>query len=202
MPTEMTVRAAIEARRSIRRYTGEAISNEIIEEILRLANLAPTPWNLQPTRVVVVTRQEDKDALMAASYGQPQVGAAAAAFVIYSDMRDVIETAEETVHPGMRGEKGDAQVEQIRGIFGGMGDDAADSWGLNHAYTFMGFFLLAAQSMGYSTSAMLGFEADKVRALYDLPEHAKIAAVVAMGVAAEEGFEHHRHDVNRFVRFV
>ena len=50
-------------------------------------------------------------------------------------------------------------------------------------------------------SAMLGFEADKVKALLDLPAHAQIPAIVPIGVAAEEGHPTHRHALERIVSF-
>lgn len=201
MANQLTVKEAIEARRSIRRYTDEKISPETIHELIRQANLAPTPWNLQPTRIVAVTDPETKSQLMAAAYGQPQVGAAPVVFVIYTDMEDVLSNVHEVIHPGMPEDRRAQEAETIGNTIKGMGAEAYHAWGKNHGYTFMAFLLLAAQSMGYSTSAMLGFEPDKVRELFNLPQHAQFPAIVAMGVAAEDGFTHHRHSSDRITTF-
>jgi len=45
-------------RRSIRRYTGEKISDEIIDEILKIALLAPSSWGRYPIEFVVVRDKE------------------------------------------------------------------------------------------------------------------------------------------------
>lgn len=196
---ELTVTQAAEDRHSIRKYTDEQIPSETIDELLRVASLAPSPWNVQPWRVVVVTSQEDKDKLKAASYGQPQVGDAAAVFVIYTDMPNAIETIAETVHPGMPEDRKAQEIETITGHFAGYKESDLHWWGRAQGYSFMSFLLLAAQSHGYATSAMLGFEPDKVKALYNLPEHVEIPAIVAMGRPDQEGFPTHRHPLNRFV---
>ena len=41
-------------RRSCRRYTGEKISDEIVDEILKVALLAPSSWGGHPIEFVVV----------------------------------------------------------------------------------------------------------------------------------------------------
>lgn len=199
---DLTVQQAIEARHSIRRYTDEKIPKETIEELLRLANLAPVPWNLQPARVIVVTDEAVKEKLMENAYGQPQVGAAAAVFVITTDMKDVLATVEETIHPGMPDERKDQEKATILDHFAKYSDSDLHWWGRAQGYTFMGFLLLAAQSKGYSTSAMLGFDPAKVRAQFGLADHVEIPAIVAMGVGAEDGFPHHRHPVERFARII
>lgn len=195
----LTVTEAAEARRSIRKYKEEAISEAELREIIRVAGLAPSPWNVQPWRVKVVTKQEDKETLMAAAYGQPQVGRAAAVLVVYSDMEDAVSNAIEFVHPGY-GEKREAEAENMVKTFRGMAD--MHQWGHGISYIFVGFLLLSLQSRGWSSSAMLGFEADKVKALYGLSETATVPCIIAVGRADEEGFPHHRHASERIVDFV
>jgi coenzyme F420-0:L-glutamate ligase/coenzyme F420-1:gamma-L-glutamate ligase len=46
------------ARRSVRHYTAEPVSADVIEELLRAAMWAPSAHNCQPWRWVVVTRPE------------------------------------------------------------------------------------------------------------------------------------------------
>jgi nitroreductase len=46
---------ALKTRRSIRAYTGEPVSREMIEDIIDCGRLAPTAINIQPWEFVVVT---------------------------------------------------------------------------------------------------------------------------------------------------
>ena len=45
-------------RRSCRRYTGEKISDEIVDEILKVALLAPSSWGGHPIEFVVVRNKD------------------------------------------------------------------------------------------------------------------------------------------------
>jgi nitroreductase len=136
----------------------------------------------------------------AAAYRQKQVTGAPAVIVLYSDMADVLAKAEETVHPGMAGRR-DEVAKSMRGTWAARTAAERESWGAGQSYIALGYLLLAAQSMGYATSPMLGFDAAQVKRVLDLPEHVTIPALVAIGVADEEGFPHHRHSVDRVATF-
>src|SRR5690349_2104694 len=82
----LSVPAAIEARRSVRKYKPLPIPDEDLERILALTGLAPSAFNVQPWRFVVVRDPAVKAQLQQAAYNQPQVGAAPAVIVLYSDM--------------------------------------------------------------------------------------------------------------------
>ena len=65
----MDVLAAIEARRSIRRYTDQVLSKEQIEQLLRAAHLAPSARNRQEWKFIAVSDKE-KIAQLAEISGQ------------------------------------------------------------------------------------------------------------------------------------
>lgn len=203
MPYEtatLTVVEAAEARRSIRAFTDAPVPESDLREILRVTGLAPSAFNVQPWRFVVVTEPELKAKLGAAAFGQKQVAGAPAVIVLYSDMAEALERAEETVHPGMAARR-DEVSRNLRGTWATRTDAERESWGAGQSYIALGYLLLAAQSLGYATSPMLGFDAAKVKEALGLPAHVAIPAIVAMGVAAEDGFAHHRHPVDRVATF-
>ncbi len=194
----VTFQDAAENRRSIRKYTGAPVPQEHLTDILRLASLAPSPWNIQPWRVVVVQDPDVKAKLTEAAYGQSQVGSASAVFVIYTDMPNALANLDEVIHPGF----GDAAAGVKAGIeshFGAYAPGDLTWWGRAQGYSFMSYLLLAASSLGYGTSPMLGFDPAKVKELLGLPEAASVPAIVSIGVPAEEGFPTYRHSLDRFV---
>ena len=199
--TQLTVPEAAEARRSIRKYTPEQIPPDDIREILRLSGLAPTPFNVQPARYVVVTDPELKARLAQAAYQQPQVTSAPAVIVVYSDMADALATLDEVVHPGYPLDQRAGAKAGIERGFSGKPAEENQAWGHAISYTNLGYLLLLAQSFGYSTSAMLGFQPDEVKRVLGLPAHVTIPALVAIGRGDEAGFPHHRHPVDRVATF-
>lgn len=197
----MQVKDAIQQRRSIRSYTDEAISEADLQEILRLTSLAPSAWNLQPWRFAVIRDQAIKEQIQAASFGQKQVGQSAVLIAVYSDMQDTMQQVEETAHPAL-GETGQQKIRQtVESVFGSQTLEAQEMWALAQTNIAYGFLMLAAESLGYSSCPMLGFNPQEVRQILDLPEHVQFAGLLTIGRAAEEGHSHHRHSLDRICKF-
>ncbi len=197
----LTIVEAIETRRSIRNYVQEPTNQDDLATILRLTSLAPSSGNAQPWRLVVIQNKDLQQQLRNVAYDQQQITGAPVVVVFYSDMEDMLAKAEETVHPGMGEEQVKLRAEGTRQNFSQMSIEQRAHWANGQTNIALGFFLLAAHGIGYSTSPMLGFMPDKVKELLNLPPHVEVAAIVALGRAAEEGFPHYRHPIERFVRF-
>ena len=73
-------------RRSIRRYTGEPISDDVIDEILKIALLAPSSWGGHPVHFVVVRDKEMiKEIARCKAMGAGPLPTAEAAIVVMVD---------------------------------------------------------------------------------------------------------------------
>jgi nitroreductase len=200
----VTVSTAAEAalsRRSIRQYAPTPIPEADLRDLLRLAGRAPSAYNVQPWRFVVVQDDTLKAKLAEAAYGQQQVQRAPATIVFYSDMQSALERIPEAMHPDMPADKRDAGVQSFRGTFANQTVEEREAWGNAQSNIALGYLLLLAESFGYATSPMLGFDPDKVKALLDLPAHVRITALVSIGYPAEEGFRPHRLPVDSLVDF-
>ncbi len=184
-------------RRSIRKYAPTPVPQNDVRRILEIARSAPTAFNTQPTRFVVVQDPELKTQLQAAAFGQPQVGSAPAVIVIVSDFENVLETAGETAHPALGAEGLEKQVGTLQNSFGSQTVEGRGTWGNTQANIAFGYLLLAIESMGYSSSPMLGFNPQAVKELLGLPAHVTITGLLPFGKAAEEGRPQHRHSVDR-----
>ncbi len=198
----LTVAEAAERRRSIRKYRQEPMPRSDIQEILRLVSLAPSSYNTQPWRFVVVENPDVKRQLAAAALNQRQVLSAPAVIVLYTDMADTLATVNEILPPGMEAAERDRLRTLIVGSFESQSEADREMWGASQGYIALGYLLLAAEAHGYQTSPMLGFDPAEVKKLLGLPHHVRIPALVAIGKGAEEGFPHHRHSLARITRYV
>ncbi|HEX5520706.1 MAG TPA: nitroreductase family protein [Longimicrobiaceae bacterium] len=196
----LDVRAAAAQRRSIRAYEPVPIPREDLEEILDVVRLAPSAFNVQPWRFVVVETPELKGRLAEAANQQRQVHSAPVVIVLYTDMEDALENVDEMLHPGMDAAQRAAVRETILRVFGGQSVEERAAWAAGQGYIALGYLLLAAESHGYQTSPMTGFNAEAVKALLGLPASARIPAIVAIGRGSEEGFPAHRHELERILR--
>ncbi|MDB4880527.1 MAG: dehydrogenase [Gemmatimonadetes bacterium] len=200
----VTVTSAAEAadhRRSIRNYAPAPIPEADLRELLRLAGRAPSAYNVQPWRFIVVQDDDLKATLAEAAYGQQQVLRAPATIVLVSDMIDALERMPESVHPAMPQEARDAAVESFRATFVGQTDEQREAWGNAQSNIALGYLLLLAETLGFGTSPMLGFDPEKVKAALGLPAHVRITALVAVGYPADEGFPPHRLPAESLVGF-
>jgi nitroreductase len=199
--TANPIAEAADSRRSVRKFTSEPVPEGDLRELVRIAGRAPSAFNVQPWRFVVVTDPATKERLREAAFGQQQVSGAPAVVVLYSDMRDALESIDEAIHPDVQGEKREAQKRSLLGSFAKRDDEGREAWAAEQSNIALGYLLLAAEGMGLGTSPMLGFEPEKVKEILGLPRHVRIPAMVAVGYPAEEGFSSHRRSVETIATF-
>jgi nitroreductase len=201
-PSTLTVRQAAESRRAIRKFVQEEVPESDLREILRQTRLAPSPDNFQPWRFLVVRDPDLRARMLPAADNQRQVASAHALIVLYADMEDVLANVDEMIHPGFD-EAGRAKVRAaFLKRFSAQTVEQRGTYAHGLAYIALGFLVLAAESMGYRTSPMLGFKPEEMKKILGLPEHVTIPALVAIGKGDEPGFPHHRHSVERIARFI
>ena len=180
----MDVLDAIQARRSINHFDPDhAMPRAVQDELLRLARLAPSSFNLQHCRYVVVRDRELRQALRAVSFGQAQVTDASLLVAVCADL------GAWRKHPERYWDHAPARVRQamvraIREAYEGdpqlQRDECMRSCGLA-AQALM----LAGQGLGYESCAMNGFVYDDVARLLNLPDDHVLAMFVALGKARE-----------------
>src|ERR1700744_4692372 len=82
---EKTLSQAIAQRRATPSFDGSPIPGEDLKKILQAGLQAPSGYNLQPWRFIVVRTPEQKKRLRGASFNQPKVEEASAVIVACGD---------------------------------------------------------------------------------------------------------------------
>jgi nitroreductase len=183
----MDVLEAIEKRRSIKRFDPEhRLQPQEVQELLRLARLSPSAFNLQHCRYVVVTDSELRGRLRAVSFGQAQVTDASLLVIICADLhawRKDPARYWSHVPAAIR----DSMVRVIHDFYAVneqmQRDEALRSCGIA-AQTLM----LAAQGLGFDSCPMDGFDFAAVARLINLPDDHLISMFVAVGKSLEPAF--------------
>ena len=171
---------AIKQRRSVKNFDkNHTMSKDEINQLLELAILSPTSYNIQNWRFVTVTAQSIKDKLSELSHGQPQPSDASLVIVLCADLNSWDKNPER-YWKNIAEEPRNALVESLRNSYNGklqqQRDEAMRSCGMA-AQTIM----LAAKSMGYDTCPMKGFDYEKVGELINLPDDHEIVMMVVVG---------------------
>lgn len=175
---------AIQSRRSIKSFQKHKMPHDEIKQLLELAILSPTSYNIQNWRFITITEQSIKDKLCELSYGQKQVAQASLVIVLCADLKAWDKNPERYWQNLPKGQQ-DRIVDSIRQSYRGneeLEKDEAFRSCCIAAQTIM----LAAKSMGYDTCPMEGFEFDAVGKLIGLPPDHIITMMVTVGKKAAD----------------
>lgn len=173
---------AIRQRRAVKRYDpAHRLSAEEEKTLLDLAQYSPSSFNIQHWRIVKVSDPELRKKIRAAAWDQAQVTEASLLLIICADMQ-AWQKKPERYWEKAAVETRDLMVPAIKGFYQShpelQRDEALRSVGII-SQTLM----LAAKAMGYDSCPMIGFEAQKVAALINLPEDHLIGMMLAIGKA-------------------
>lgn len=179
----MEVKEAIEKRRSIRKYRPDPVPDEMINEILEAARLAPSGTNLQPWRFVVVKSKEMKEKLTAA-IPLKFITRAPVIFICCADL-----TAMKSVGERM-GELANAGAFDPSDLDGfdpssyssrKMEDGATKAYlTLNVAIAIQNM-VLRATDLGLGSCWTMMFSQDKIKSLLELGDDLHVVAVLPVG---------------------
>lgn len=175
---------AITSRRAVKVFDPDhRMTDTEIDELIGLAMLSPTAFNIQHWRFLVVRDEQLRRQLRAAAWDQPQVTDASLLIVLCADRMAWDKNPERywvNAPQATRDYLLPAIDRYYRGKEQTQRDEAMRSCGIA-AQTLM----LAAKAKGYDSCPMDGFDFDRVAELIALPEDHLISMFIAIGKALE-----------------
>ena len=171
---------AIKERRSVKNYDpNHKLTDEEVNQLLSLAVLSPTSFNMQNWRFVIIKNSEVRKQIRAAAWDQAQITDSSLLLVICADLKAWKD------NPGQYWVNAPKEAKEF--LVSAMGpfyegkdqlqrDEAMRSCGIS-AQTIM----LAAKAMGYDSNPMIGFDPEKVAKIIKLPENHVISMLMAIG---------------------
>ncbi|MAK91250.1 MAG: nitroreductase family protein [Oleibacter sp.] len=180
---------ALTSRTSINFYdTEKAVSKEDLLEILNYAQEAPTAYNIQHTRYMVVTDAAAKETLKEIAFGQQKVVDAPAVVLILADTlghRKMPEIAKRGVDAGVFPQQAaDYMVNAVDTNYEGNAAKSHDE-ALRSASMATMNLMTAATAKGLASGPMIGFDAAKLKEVFNIGEQYDIAMMVCVGYARE-----------------
>ncbi|MNZ76099.1 NADH dehydrogenase [compost metagenome] len=215
--THEALRALIEQRRSVRRFTAEPVPDEVIRDCLEMAVLAPSSCNLQPWSFQVIRdpqlrerlhpvclkQNAAKAPLLIAVLARPDTWSEACDNVLKYWPQEKIPEITRVFYSGK------AQFQYNQGPFGLLGfvkrqmvrlkglrtplmrgpNSKAQmrAWAVKSTSLAAANLMLAFQSHGYATCPMEGFDEVRLRKVLDLPREAMPIMLLAVGKMGEKG---------------
>lgn len=206
----MDIIQAIKERRSINFFEpGKTISDDLMRELLEIANLSPSSFNLQLWNVIVVQDQERKKVLRQCAFNQPKVEEASAVLIIIANPKAVEEHLQRVLDSWqelgyIKEEMRETYINMTKTLY-----DTEDSvkrkiLAVKNTALFAMNLMLAAKGLGLETHPMDGFDEECVKKEFNIPVYMLIPMLIAIGNLKSDitllprAF---RRDIGEFVRF-
>ena len=177
----MNTLTAIQERRSIKHFDSKHTMSEAeIRTLMEHTLLAPTSFNLQNWRFVLVTEQSQKERLKAIAWNQAQVSDASLVVMLCADLK--AHTQAQRYWSNTPQATQDMIVPMIHQFYQDneqiQHDEALRSIGIA-AQTLM----LAAKALHYDTCPMIGFDTSQAAEIIQLPKDHMIGMMITVGKA-------------------
>ncbi|GAB6155221.1 nitroreductase family protein [Desulfosporosinus burensis] len=181
----MDIRTAMSERRSIRKYRSDPVPDDMLQELLEAARLAPSGTNHQPWRFIVVKNQDVKERIQAAAFNQKFLSQAPILLVCCADLttyaRDTRKRLQELIDAGVFGPEAFESYPDI--------DKPKDFNTLKafipHAMLNVAIatehIALRAASLGLGTCWVQLFKAKQIAQILEMPENLMITALMPVG---------------------
>jgi len=182
---EKSLSQAIRERRATPSFDGAPIPADDLRSILDAGLSAPSGYNMQPWRFIVVQGSEQKKRLRGASYNQGKVEEASAVIVACGDADGWRKDLDPMLSQGREGGMPEGYADQARSsvpnYLSSFSQEQMHGW-LNKMVTIaVTHMMLMAEVMGYDTAPMEGFEQEKVHEVLRLPLSYWVVALLAIG---------------------
>lgn len=189
---EQDFKKIIAERRATPSFDGSPVPDDVLAAIVKAGMEAPSGYNLQPWRFIVVRDAKQKQRLCEAAMGQPKVAEAGAVIVCCGDLNaprgetlDIV--LAECVRHGFSKEQNQKMKSTIENVFGNPAGNAMGVspdygvWVNRHVMIAFTTMMWMAEAFGYDTSPMEGFFEDKVKSVLEIPEGIRVVALLGIG---------------------
>lgn len=183
---------AIDHRRATRSFRPDPIPEVLLAEILRLGTRAPSGYNLQPWRFVVVQSKQNREKLQACAFNQRQVAEAPVVLICCGDrqvqdpayVESVIELGKQ--HKAITEEYAEVMRTKVASLFANHPCfEHVEAWTNRHTMLAVAHLMIVARSFGVDSCPMEGFVTEQVKAAFQIPESVDVCCLLALGYAKE-----------------
>lgn len=178
---------ALKERRSINFFQAdEKISEEKLRELIEIANLAPSSFNLQPWKIIAVKDPEKKKILRKCAFNQPKVEEASVVLIMIADPKGLEENIERVLDSWvklgyMKAEAKESSKEMAKNLYGAEDSLPRKIFAVKNTALFAMNLMIAAKGLGLETHPMDGFDEEAIKRAFRIPQDKIIPMLVAVG---------------------
>jgi len=187
----METKKVIQERRSVHSFdASKNVTDEQLKELFELVKLSPSGYNLQPWDFVVVREQKNKERLKAVSYNQQHIADASAVVIVLGNKLASAHGEKNFDDWAKKGyfDQGTADnLKKQMKDWDNRDEETKKVWTTRSTALAAMTLMIAAKDMGLATCPMEGFEPDKVKKEFNIPENYEVVMIIALGYEAKPG---------------
>ena len=173
-------------RRATGHFTADPMSKEAVDTILLAGLQAPSGYNLQPWRFLVLRDEASRKKLQRVAFNQPKIAEAPVVIVAFGMKEEWKQSAREIFQEAAARGAGSGDPEKyLEGAIAFLSQMPMPVWVNRHTMIAFTTMMLTAEALGYDTAPMEGFDAAGIKREFGLPDEAEVVALLAIGRARE-----------------
>ena len=185
----MEFKELLMSRYATKKFDGKVIDDNKIDQLFEMIRYAPSALNLQPWKVKVVTDEETKKKLSAASMEQPQINTCSHLLIFCADT-DLSGKAEKITQLMKKVGVPEENLKQFQDVMNIFLNNFDNKTGVTEAQynVFIAAItaIYAAKSLGIDSCPMQGFSSEAYSEILDLPENIIPTILVPIGYPADK----------------
>lgn len=178
----------VEQRYATKKFDGRRILEEKVNKLLRLIRYAPSSFNIQPWKIVIITDYALKEKLLSASWNQEQITSCSHLLVFCADknIRENIDKLEALmIKNGAKPEQIKTYMRMMRDFEKGLTEEKKISWAQRQTYIALGNALNGAKALGFDSCPMEGFDPNAYVEILQLPENLVPSVLCPIGYTSD-----------------
>ncbi|MFT3781981.1 MAG: nitroreductase family protein [Nibricoccus sp.] len=179
-------------RRATMHFLDEPVPQKVIEAALEFAAQAPSGYNAQPWRFLVLRDKAQREALKKAAFDQPKIGEAPVMIVAFASPRAWKErfTAVQSERARRLGLDPGSVKKQVDSALAFIGTLNPAVWLNRQVMIAFTYLMLGFEAQGWDTAPMEGLDGPSVKKALSLPEDAEVMALLAVGRSRDANQAH------------
>jgi len=192
----MNLEKGLENWSSVKKYTDEEISQETLEKIFDLTTNAPTAFNLQPYRFLVLDSEEAKEKAVSSAVpvnGWMKYADKIVVLVAFEDLdRNAHQVHRKKIGKEDLDEEGAENRMKMFADYKTRDKEFLTGWLTRNTMIPATFFMLACQNYGIGSCPVRGFSQEQLTEKLDLEENERPMLLIPIGYPKEESREWRR----------
>jgi len=176
-------------RYATKSFDGKKIPQDKLDKLLELIRHAPSSFNIQPWKIIVISNQEIKEKLSPVSWDQPQIKSSSHLLVFCADSNiygKIDKLKEAMIESGAKEDQIAGYIQMMKDFEKGLNEEQKLSWTQRQTYLALGNAVNGAKALGFDSCPMEGFNPAEYSKILELPKNIVPTALCTIGYANDQ----------------